>query len=95
MQFSTLEKLQEQQTNEVQRVIRKLVKYTLLMFCLPITTYFASKIFLLEGFLQMSSQDSYFYAAILAIIVVHIILVLFVIAAIKDDSAVTKESKLE
>lgn len=43
----------------------------------------------------MNSQDSYFYAAILAVIVVHIILVLFVIAAIKDDAPVSKENKLE
>ncbi|CAD5122425.1 DgyrCDS10853 [Dimorphilus gyrociliatus] len=95
MQFSTIEKLQEQQTKEVHRVMRKLVKYTIMMFCLPIATYFASKLLLLEGFFHMSSQDSYFYAAILAIVVVHIILVLFVIAAIKDDSGVNKDDKLE
>ncbi|XP_052089767.1 vacuolar ATPase assembly integral membrane protein vma21-like [Mytilus californianus] len=67
-------------------VMRTMVVFSLAMITLPIFLYFISKSFFFEAFLGMSSENSYFYAAFVAIGTVHIILGLFVYRAFTEDS---------
>ncbi|XP_077387952.1 vacuolar ATPase assembly integral membrane protein vma21 [Festucalex cinctus] len=70
-------------TNEGSLVsaLRTLLFFTILMVTLPIGLYFASKAYIFEGSMKMSSTDSYFYAAIVAVLAVHVVLALFVYVA--------------
>ncbi|XP_039669778.1 vacuolar ATPase assembly integral membrane protein vma21 [Perca fluviatilis] len=61
--------------------LKTLLFFTILMVTLPIGLYFATKAFLFEGSMKMSSSDSYFYAAIVAVLAVHVVLALFVYVA--------------
>ncbi|KAM8848046.1 vacuolar ATPase assembly integral membrane protein vma21 [Synchiropus splendidus] len=61
--------------------LKTLLFFTVLMVTLPITLYFASKAYIFEGSMNMSSSDSYFYAAIVAVLAVHVVLALFVYVA--------------
>uniref|UniRef100_A0A3Q3F3K3 Vacuolar ATPase assembly factor VMA21 n=1 Tax=Labrus bergylta TaxID=56723 RepID=A0A3Q3F3K3_9LABR len=62
--------------------LKTLLFFTILMVTLPIGLYFASKAYIFEGELcDMSSSDSYFYAAIVAVLAVHVVLALFVYVA--------------
>ncbi|XP_031175223.1 vacuolar ATPase assembly integral membrane protein vma21 [Sander lucioperca] len=61
--------------------LKTLLFFTILMVTLPIGLYFATKAYLFEGSMKMSSSDSYFYAAIVAVLAVHVVLALFVYVA--------------
>ncbi|KAL8607293.1 hypothetical protein ACOMHN_047624 [Nucella lapillus] len=65
-------------------VMKKMLFFTILMALLPILSYFFSKSFIFEGMLGMDS-NSYFYAAITAIVVVHLILACFIYVAFTED----------
>lgn len=49
--------------------------------------------FLLIGALGMSNRDSYFYAAIVAVVAVHVVLALFVYVAWNEGSRQWREGK--
>ncbi|CAB1337622.1 unnamed protein product [Coregonus sp. 'balchen'] len=66
--------------------LKTLLFFTILMVTLPIGLYFASKAYIFEGSLQMSNSDSYFYAAIVAVLAVHVVLALFVYVAWNEGS---------
>ncbi|XP_027033829.1 vacuolar ATPase assembly integral membrane protein vma21 [Tachysurus fulvidraco] len=74
-------------------VLKTLLFFTILMVTLPIGLYFASKKYLFEGSLGYSSNDSYFYGAILAVIAVHVVLALFVYVAWNEGSRQSREGK--
>ncbi|XP_065106630.1 vacuolar ATPase assembly integral membrane protein vma21 [Paramisgurnus dabryanus] len=74
-------------------VLKTLLFFTILMITLPIGLYFASKSFLFEGFLGYSNNDSYFYAAIVAVLAVHVVLALFVYVAWNEGSRQWREGK--
>uniref|UniRef100_A0A8C1Z5U0 Vacuolar ATPase assembly factor VMA21 n=1 Tax=Cyprinus carpio TaxID=7962 RepID=A0A8C1Z5U0_CYPCA len=74
-------------------VLKTLLFFTLLMITLPIGLYFASKSFLFEASLGYSSNDSYFYAAIVAVLAVHVVLALFVYVAWNEGSRQCREGK--
>ncbi|KAF7229581.1 vacuolar ATPase assembly integral membrane protein vma21 [Nothobranchius furzeri] len=61
--------------------LKTLLFFTVLMVTLPIGLYFTSKAYIFEGSMEMSSSDSYFYAAIVAVLAVHVVLALFVYVA--------------
>ncbi|KAK2157456.1 hypothetical protein LSH36_191g03070 [Paralvinella palmiformis] len=67
-------------------VLCRLLFYSILMIVIPLVSYFVSKAFVFEVLLGMTSSNSYFYAAIVAIFTVHIILGLFVYVAWKEDT---------
>uniref|UniRef100_A0AAY4ER70 Vacuolar ATPase assembly integral membrane protein VMA21 n=1 Tax=Denticeps clupeoides TaxID=299321 RepID=A0AAY4ER70_9TELE len=79
---------------------RILLFFTLLMVTLPIGLYFASKSYF-EGSLCgpdftsffMSNTDSYFYAAIVAVLAVHVVLALFVYVAWNEGSPPKSKGK--
>ncbi|XP_041930558.1 vacuolar ATPase assembly integral membrane protein vma21-like [Alosa pseudoharengus] len=66
--------------------LKTLLFFTILMVTVPIGLYFASKAYIFEGSMQMSSSDSYFYAAIVAVLAVHVVLALFVYVAWNEGS---------
>ncbi|KAL0974359.1 hypothetical protein UPYG_G00219400 [Umbra pygmaea] len=70
--------------------LKTLLFFTILMVTVPIGLYFASKAYIFEGSLQMSNSDSYFYAAIVAVLAVHIVLALFVYVAWNEGSTKDK-----
>ncbi|KAG1958287.1 vacuolar ATPase assembly integral membrane protein vma21 [Pimephales promelas] len=74
-------------------VLKTLLFFTILMITLPIGLYFTSKSFLFEAFLGYSSNDSYFYAAIVAVLAVHVVLALFVYVAWNEGSRQWREGK--
>uniref|UniRef100_A0A3B3HK43 Vacuolar ATPase assembly factor VMA21 n=1 Tax=Oryzias latipes TaxID=8090 RepID=A0A3B3HK43_ORYLA len=61
--------------------LKTLLFFTILMVTLPIGLYFTTKAYVFEGSMKMSSSDSYFYAAIVAVLAVHVVLALFVYVA--------------
>ncbi|KAJ8246555.1 hypothetical protein GJAV_G00252720 [Gymnothorax javanicus] len=73
--------------------LKTLLFFTILMVTLPIGLYFASKAYIFEGSMGMSSNDSYFYAAIVAVIAVHVVLALFVCVAWNEGSRQSREGK--
>ncbi|KAL8180851.1 UNVERIFIED_CONTAM: vacuolar ATPase assembly integral membrane protein vma21 [Gekko kuhli] len=73
--------------------LRTLLFFTTLMIFLPIGLYFSSKVYVFEGTLGMSNRDSYFYAAIVAVVAVHFVLALFVYVAWNEGSRQWREGK--
>ncbi|XP_077433838.1 vacuolar ATPase assembly integral membrane protein vma21 [Vanacampus margaritifer] len=79
-------------TNEGSLVsaLKTLLFFTILMVTLPIGLYFASKAYIFEGSMKMSSTDSYFYAAIVAVLAVHVVLAMFVYVAWNEGTPTGK-----
>ncbi|XP_076878759.1 vacuolar ATPase assembly integral membrane protein vma21-like [Brachyhypopomus gauderio] len=73
--------------------LKTLLFFTILMVTVPIGLYFASKTYIFEGSLQMSNTDSYFYAAIVAVLAVHVVLALFVYVAWTEGSSQRRKGK--
>ncbi|XP_063793440.1 vacuolar ATPase assembly integral membrane protein VMA21 [Pseudophryne corroboree] len=73
--------------------LKTLLFFTILMIMLPIGLYFSSKIYVFEGAYGLSNRDSYFYAAIVAVIAVHVVLAMFVYVAWNDGSRQWHEGK--
>ncbi|KAH0630838.1 hypothetical protein JD844_004130 [Phrynosoma platyrhinos] len=73
--------------------LRTLLFFTALMIMLPIGLYFSSKTYVFEGIFGMSNRDSYFYAAIVAVVAVHVVLALFVYVAWNEGSRQWREGK--
>ncbi|XP_006632835.1 vacuolar ATPase assembly integral membrane protein vma21 [Lepisosteus oculatus] len=73
--------------------LKTLLFFTILMVTLPIGLYFASKAYVFEASMGMSSKDSYFYAAIVAVVAVHVVLAMFVYVAWNEGSRQWREGK--
>uniref|UniRef100_A0A8B9D4Y3 Vacuolar ATPase assembly factor VMA21 n=1 Tax=Anser cygnoides TaxID=8845 RepID=A0A8B9D4Y3_ANSCY len=73
--------------------LRTLLFFTALMITLPVGLYFSSKAYIFEGTLGMSNRDSYFYAAIVAVVTVHVVLALFVYVAWNEGTRQWREGK--
>ncbi|KAJ8396778.1 hypothetical protein AAFF_G00013770 [Aldrovandia affinis] len=73
--------------------LKTLLFFTILMVTLPIGLYFASKAYVFEASMGMSNNDSYFYAAIVAVVAVHFVLALFVYVAWNEGSQQYHEGK--
>ncbi|XP_055500000.1 vacuolar ATPase assembly integral membrane protein vma21 [Leucoraja erinacea] len=74
-------------------VLKTLLFFTFLMIALPIGLYFGTKSFVFEGTLGLSNRDSYFYAAIVAVVAVHVVLALFVYVAWNEGSKQWRSGK--
>ncbi|XP_069468838.1 vacuolar ATPase assembly integral membrane protein VMA21 [Ambystoma mexicanum] len=73
--------------------LKTLLFFTVLMIVVPIGLYFASKVYVFEAFFGLSNRDSYFYAAIVAVIAVHVVLAMFVYVAWNEGSRQWREGK--
>jgi hypothetical protein len=67
-------------------MFRRLAFYSLLMIFFPLASYFVSKTIFFEGLFGMTSSNSYFYAAIVAIVAVHIFLAIFIYIAFMEGA---------
>jgi len=65
--------------------MKAMLVFTIMMVILPIFSYFASKSIIFEGLLGMATTSSYFYAAVVAIAVVHVILGMFIYVAWTEE----------
>ncbi|XP_058438585.1 vacuolar ATPase assembly integral membrane protein VMA21 isoform X1 [Marmota monax] len=89
------EKLTRQNRSEssLASTLKTLLFFTALMITVPIGLYFTTKSYIFEGILGMSNRDSYFYAAIVAVVAVHVVLALFVYVAWNEGSRQWREGK--
>ncbi|XP_064876078.1 vacuolar ATPase assembly integral membrane protein VMA21-like isoform X1 [Oncorhynchus nerka] len=88
--LSRLTALSNRNDSSLVSALKTLLFFTILMVTLPIGLYFASKAYIFQGSLQMSNSDSYFYAAIVAVLAVHVVLALFVYVAWNEGSTKDK-----
>ncbi|XP_022079566.1 vacuolar ATPase assembly integral membrane protein vma21-like [Acanthaster planci] len=58
--------------------------YSGVMLFFPVFMYFFSKAFIFDGLFDMKGSDSIFYAAMTAVVTVHIVLAMFLWAAFKE-----------
>ncbi|XP_021008791.1 vacuolar ATPase assembly integral membrane protein VMA21 isoform X3 [Mus caroli] len=79
--------------NSLAATLKTLLFFTALMITVPIGLYFTTKAYIFEGALGMSNRDSYFYAAIVAVVAVHVVLALFVYVAWNEGSRQWREGK--
>ena len=73
-------------------VFMKLLLHSILMFSLPFCTYFGIKSYLEKEF-NMQSPQSYIYAVIGVVIVVHIIIASYVYQAFKEEESSKRLTK--
>ncbi|XP_021043946.1 vacuolar ATPase assembly integral membrane protein VMA21 isoform X1 [Mus pahari] len=86
-------RLMERNENSLAATLKTLLFFTALMITVPIGLYFTTKSYIFEGALGMSNRDSYFYAAIVAVVAVHVVLALFVYVAWNEGSRQWREGK--
>lgn len=93
---STVEPIirQDDYTNESAPwiVFRKMLFFIVLMAVAPLASFFIAKDYLFEGLMNISNRYSYTYSAIVAVIVVHIVLIIFLIVAFKENIPAKKPS---
>lgn len=65
------------------------------MMKVPMGLYFPSKLLLFQGLLHMSPEDSGFYATVVAVAGLHMVLAVFVFVAWKETTLGWPESKDE
>ncbi|VDP15317.1 unnamed protein product [Onchocerca flexuosa] len=75
----------------VQTAVKNLITYSLTIIVVPLGSMFFLKKFFFEALLGYDNQKSILYSAILAIILVHILLFLFVYTAYQSDAKPQKE----
>ncbi|XP_048198686.1 vacuolar ATPase assembly integral membrane protein VMA21-like [Perognathus longimembris pacificus] len=73
--------------------LKTLLVFTALIITVPIGLYFATTSCVFRGALGMSNRDSDFYAAIVAVVAVHIVLARFVYVAWNEGSRKLHEGK--
>jgi hypothetical protein len=66
-------------------VFRKMLFFTVMLTIAPLTSFFISKYYVFETIFSMTNNNSYIYAAFVAVVVVHIILIAFLYVAFRDD----------
>ncbi|XP_032122873.1 vacuolar ATPase assembly integral membrane protein VMA21-like [Sapajus apella] len=72
--------------------LKSLLFFTALLITPPTGLYFTTKSYIFEGAFWMSNADS-FYAAIVAVLAVHVVLALFVYLAWNEGSRQWREGK--
>ena len=71
-------------------VARKMLFFTVLMTVAPLGSFFFSKDYIFRGIFDVPNASSYTYAAIVAVIVVHIVLISFLFVAFREDIPMKK-----
>ncbi|KAL1377241.1 hypothetical protein pipiens_014675 [Culex pipiens pipiens] len=82
-----------EQRNEY-RNFRVVFFYCILIILLPVSTFFATKYVLFDGYFQLSSVSSNIYAAVAAVIALHIALGLYIYRAYFDSGPSDQSTKL-
>uniref|UniRef100_A0A7N4Q015 Vacuolar ATPase assembly integral membrane protein VMA21 n=1 Tax=Sarcophilus harrisii TaxID=9305 RepID=A0A7N4Q015_SARHA len=79
--------------DSITSTLKTLLVFTTLMITLPIGLYFSSKSYAFEGTLGMPNRDSNFYAAIVAVVAVHVVLAFFLYVTWNEVSRQWREGK--
>ncbi|KAF7632407.1 hypothetical protein Mgra_00008186 [Meloidogyne graminicola] len=75
----------------VQKRMKSLFTYSFLILLLPLGSMFLLKSFLFEGYFGLQSRDSMLYSAIVAVLMVHLVLALWIYTAWEEPSEFEKE----
>ncbi|KAM5196302.1 vacuolar ATPase assembly integral membrane protein VMA21 isoform 2-T2 [Hipposideros larvatus] len=92
-ELALLSELLTKNESSLASTLKTLLFFTALMITVPIGLYFTTKSYVFEGAFGMSTRDSYFYAAIVAVVAVHVVLALFVYVAWNEGSRQWREGK--
>lgn len=76
------------------RNFRVVFFYCILIILLPVITFFATKHFLFDGYLQLSSVSGNIYSAVAAVIALHVALGLYIYRAYFDSGPAEPSAKL-
>lgn len=82
-----------EQINEY-RNFRVVFFYCILIILLPVSTFFATKYVLFDGYFQLSSVTSNIYSAVAAVITLHFALGLYIYRAYFDSGTSEPSPKL-
>ena len=96
---TTVEALVEQEDNANDRAIwivfRKMLFFTLLMTLAPIASFFVSKSYFFDVIFDNQIYNTNLYAAVVAVLVVHVVLGAFIYVAFRDDRTSKKDRQKE
>lgn len=70
--------------------LRQLFIYSLAMFTLPVASYFGT-IRVFDEYFNIPKSESYIYAVVVAVVVVHIIIIAYIYKAFHDDQDAKKD----
>uniref|UniRef100_A0A1I7XVG0 Vacuolar ATPase assembly integral membrane protein vma21 n=1 Tax=Steinernema glaseri TaxID=37863 RepID=A0A1I7XVG0_9BILA len=76
-----------------QKAVKNLLTYSLVIILVPLGSMFLLKKYLFEDLMGYGHQDAMLYAAIIAVILVHVVLGLWLFAAYNDGSTPSKDEK--
>lgn len=92
---TTVEALVEQEEiandKAIWTVFRKMLFFTMLMTLAPIASFFASKSFFFDVIFNSETHNTNIYAAVVAVLVVHVVLFAFIYVAFRDDRTSKKD----
>ncbi|KAI6220595.1 hypothetical protein M3Y99_01605300 [Aphelenchoides fujianensis] len=71
----------------VQSAVKNLLVYSLTILLVPLGSMFLLKSFVFEGVLGYESSQAMMISAVIAVILVHVILGFWIVAACKEDPA--------
>ena len=71
------------------QAFRTLLLFSLLLLSAPIFSFFVSKHYVFEDIYGMETQTASIYAAVVAVVLVHVIVALFIYVAWKESNAHT------
>lgn len=96
---TTVEDLVEQEEAANDRAIwtvfRKMLFFTLLMTLAPIASFFISKGYFFDILFDAQQYNTNIYAAVVAVLVVHVVLIAFLYVAFRDDRTSKKDRQKE
>ncbi|CAN86606.1 Vacuolar ATPase assembly integral membrane protein VMA21 homolog [Caenorhabditis elegans] len=78
---------------EVQSAVKNLLTYSLVILIVPLASMFLLKQFFFEGLLGVSANDALTYSAIIAVVLVHVVLGIWLFAATKQEDRKKRENK--
>ncbi|TKR78094.1 hypothetical protein L596_018956 [Steinernema carpocapsae] len=76
-----------------QKAVKNLLTYSIVIILVPLGSMFFLKKFLFQDLLGYGHQDAMLYAAIIAVVLVHVVLGLWLVAAYNDGVPTSKAEK--
>ncbi|CAO4369813.1 unnamed protein product [Caenorhabditis nigoni] len=78
---------------EVQSAVKNLLTYSLVILIVPLASMFLLKQYFFEALLGFGANDALTYSAIIAVILVHVVLGIWLLAATKQEDRKKRENK--
>lgn len=77
------------------QVFRTVIKYCLVIIIVPVLSFFLVKSFLFDSLLQLEAVTSSVYSAVIAVIVLHVTLGLYIYRAYGEAEKAPKPVKID